>query len=348
MNILGYYKFIKPPFLEIGPLKSKEELANYFSGRKSELNELIRLNAWGGKYAALLTGSDGVGKTTLIRRFLSECSVSFYIKGEDIKNLSKIGEAEAEFNSKHISDMVVVSNIQSFVEYKQIKETIVIILDGQDFLERFDILEVATCCDYIREMVPSKVNFIYSSRDPLDELTEAFKDSRSRLSRTFDEHITLLPLGIRRIEDIQELLSKRFHTDSGTEFPFSEKTIRILEQFSSGNLRELLRSTRKLLQAGYKDLEKAPLSDSFCTQYIVNEAGSQIDGEIEYEILSKLQVRPMSVKDFAQTNQFGSERTVKRVLERLEERRFITRDHTKIGVKQEFSLLDKALILLEK
>ena len=104
MNILQYYKFSNPPFLEISPLQSDKELLTYFSGRTKELNDLRGLDSWGGKYAALLTGRDGVGKTTLMRRFLQDCPVSCYTKGDELEDLRVLNDASAELNSKGRSE----------------------------------------------------------------------------------------------------------------------------------------------------------------------------------------------------------------------------------------------------
>ena len=67
MNILSYYGFDRPPFLEIGALDSADKISMYFADRRKELSVLEGLNAWGGSFAAVLTGQDGVGKTTLLR-----------------------------------------------------------------------------------------------------------------------------------------------------------------------------------------------------------------------------------------------------------------------------------------
>ena len=190
--------------------------------------------------------------------------------------------------------------------------------------------------------------FIYSSRDPIGELMDAYEDPRSRISRTYDEKIVLQPFGIDNIEDIMDLLSKRFHLQMTSKLPFSKLSIQLLEQFASGNLRELLRSTRKLLEVGFEDREQIPFSDSYCTQYLVMAAVNQIENNTEYEILKKLNENPMSVGELAKLSQFGSERTVRRALDRLIERRFVKRDHTKPGVRQEYRLLDKAVILLKR
>lgn len=343
-DILSYYGISKPPFLEITPLRSREDISCYFSGRTNELAAFRGLNTWGGKYAVLLTGSDGVGKTTLLRRILLDCPLSCYIKGDDVESLSDVGNATAEFQNADQSSTILVAELPQIT--KRTQGMLVVVLDGQDFLRRFDISAVATCCEYIRALVPQPATFIYSSRDPIDELKNAYHDARSRISRTFDEYIVLQPFGINSLMEINDLLIKRFHMDHGSQFPFSEKSMQILEQFASGNLRELLRNARKILQAGYQTKAKVPLEDSFCAGILVEAMGSQIENEVEFELLSHLMAGPMAVADLAKTKKFGSERTVRRALERLEERRFVVRDHSKPGIRQEFSLLDKAELLL--
>ncbi|MFO7950626.1 MAG: hypothetical protein R6U36_09685 [Candidatus Fermentibacteraceae bacterium] len=346
MNILSYYGFDRPPFLEIGALDSSDKISMYFADRRKELSVLEGLNAWGGSFAAVLTGQDGVGKTTLLRRFLADCPLHCFIRGDDIRDLPQVEDTCAEFSVYGEMRRKPISRMHEIAGKSD--DVMVVVLDGQDFLKSFNVDDVAAIGEYVNSTINSASTFVYSSRDPIDELREAFIDPSSRLSRIFDEHIVLQPFGLSGVEDIRDLLAKRFHVDDHNRLPLTDGALELLEQFASGNMRELLRLTRRLLEMGYQREVSCPLTREFCIEHLVDMAKKQIASPVEWKMLEMLREHPMAVPDFTKLEGFGSERTNRRALERLEERRFVERDHSRHGVRQEWRLTDKSVLLLSQ
>ena len=102
------------------------------------------------------------------------------------------------------------------------------------------------------------------------------------------------------------------------------------------------------MQTGFNNKEEIPLSYSFCKQFLSEIIEDQIENKIENKILTHLDKHPMAVGDLIEARLFNSERTARRALERLEDKRLIKREHSRPGLRQEYSLLEKGSLLLKR
>lgn len=345
MGFLSYYSLPKEPNFSIAPLDTSEAIERYFHGREAELQKIHSLQIGAGDYAMLLVGPDGSGKTSLLRKFLLQCQDYIYLAGDDIDDFDQVQTARVETMFKGEKGSAILSDLPPA---PPVIRQLVLVLDGQDFLKNFTIDSLAKSCFDLRRKFTVPTILVYSCRDPLTELRDAFLDRRSKISRMFDELTELKPFGIEDSNAVNAILRKRLHLKKDTQLPFNSGALTLLDQFASGNIRELLRFTRTLMTNGFDDREPIPLTETFCTDFLVEQSINEIESDAERTIIKELEEKALTATDLARSKRFGSDRTVRRVLERLEERRFVVRETHKPGVKQPFLLTEKARLFLQR
>lgn len=234
---------------------------------------------------------------------------------------------------------------------KKVKK-IILLLDETDKLLSNDGNDLAILSSTFREYIKEPATIIVTNRDHNTKVSEEYNASNSSLSSSFDSKMSLNKLWNEHIVDSKKILEPRFYQGVPNEkyiYPLSNEATYWISIFSDGNIRDLVKYTRKVLIKGVNKNTEIPISDEFVLNILYEDLFNRLNlDDFDLKLLKYLQKIPSSSSDQALIKHMGkstTRRTLLNRIHRLENMIFLDRDIK--GKKDIYHTTKKAIKLLD-
>lgn len=228
---------------------------------------------------------------------------------------------------------------------------IALFIDETDFFDDAHSEDIVKLVQRLKEKLPSSSILIVANRDLDDRFSMDFHNPQTLVRSTFKNVFELDEPFSPDSTNLESLIESRLQRGKPTKmytFPFTERSSRAIVSLSGGNFKTLLMYLEYVMIEGAQRKLKLPLEEKFVRNEICSSFDDAcIHSDNEKNVLCHLAKSPSHLSD-PDFSKLLPRSTLHELLRDLERRALVRRNTRRLGVKQIYSVTEKAIYIMKK